>query len=89
MITAKEIEDAMKNAKLLADLKEPLAGLHKAMNPKHEHKFVIPVEWRYDADENIGGDYAKASIVIVERHVSRLMCECGQEVERNRNGDKK
>ena len=89
MIDIKELERVIENQKLADKVKEPLARLHAAMNKTHEHRFTIPVEWRYDADENIGGDYAKASIVIVERHVSRLMCECGQEVERNRNGDKK
>lgn len=46
------------------------------------HIYQIPVEWWYDADENIGGDYAKAAIVIQAKHVTKLRCLCGAEVER-------
>lgn len=46
------------------------------------HQYDIPVEWWYDAEENIGGDYAKAAIVIQAKHVTRLRCVCGEEIDR-------
>jgi hypothetical protein len=88
MISAKEIEEVMKNQKLLAELKEPLARLHESMNKGHEHKFVIPVAWQFESDENIGGDYAGAALVLDRQWVTRLMCECGKEMERDHAGKK-
>jgi hypothetical protein len=49
---------------------------------RHEHQFTIPVEWKYDSDENIGGDYAPAVIVLTGKRVTKLRCVCGEETER-------
>lgn len=47
----------------------------------HEHKFVIPVEWKFQ----FWGKYNVSSVSEPhprEKVVTRLMCECGE--ERNR-----
>jgi hypothetical protein len=44
------------------------------MNKEHQHKFVIPIEWKYkDAWRNsVGGAYPQI------KRVTKLMCECGE-----------
>lgn len=61
-----------------------ILSMQVGMSRKHE--FTIVLEWQYSHDENIGGDYAKASIVTDFRYVSRLGCVCGKEVNRTMQG---
>lgn len=51
----------------------------------HMPKHII--SWFYEHDENIGGDWAKAAIVVTRRYADMAMCECGQKLEIDRNGN--
>lgn len=53
------------------------------------HVYEIPVEWAYDVDENIGGDYAKAVMVLTYKRATIMACKCGAEQERCRNGSRR
>lgn len=54
---------------------------------KVSHLPVHPIEWQYIYEENIGGDYAKATIVVDHKFVSQAYCACGQLLYLNHKGD--
>ncbi len=53
-----------------------------ALVKEHEHKFIIPVEWYHRNNEELGGDYAPSAILLEEKRVTILRCECGDEINR-------
>lgn len=54
-----------------------------------EHAYTIPVEWKFDNEENMGGDYAGAAILPEYQRVTVMACVCGKEIQRARNGERK
>lgn len=53
------------------------------------HMYTIPVAWEYVVEEIQGGDYANAAMVIDRKFVSILACECGKEIKRFPNGERR
>lgn len=48
----------------------------------HKHEYTIPVDWKYDVDDFMGGDYAPSAQLQTAMHVTKLRCSCGEEINR-------
>lgn len=53
----------------------------------HTHQYTIPVEWKHNLEvATMSLEVAKLETLRSPITVTKLMCQCGAEVERNTNG---
>lgn len=71
----------------IAEGKDPNTELWRITGgylPKHEHKFVIPVEWVYSGRSQTPARGGMGGITYIpdRKKVVKLRCECGEEASR-------
>ncbi len=82
----REVEDHQPNIDKYVDSKMPPRRTGVLRTLRHEHKFIIPVEWGYDTGRQ-QVDYSDGKTRLMgylpdRKRVTKLLCECGKERER-------
>lgn len=61
------------------DVRKILEDLDK---PPHQHQHIIPVEWKDFTQRNLNDGMGGATQVLSAHSVTKLRCQCGDEVSR-------